>query len=159
MAEKLEGYQPPPPDLIKKINDPKFNPGEIRGMAGNIEIPPDRRFFILENRSDAPDRVWQAEGYCVRDGTNGRENWKIHMICPRCDRGLTLDSMKKEVSITAKGIESEAFRCAWHGDFGSLLCTFMVGIRLPKNENEALVRCDEDPEHPRRIDGVFVDAR
>jgi hypothetical protein len=154
---EIPGYTPPPPELKKRLR-PKVTPGEVRGMLGHAPAQPDRVFLVLESRTDGPDRVWEVDGYCIRDEAERKERWRIHFICPHCDRGLTLDSEKKKMDITERGIEVEPFRCSWHGDFGALLCTFCVGIRLPKSQDEAVVRCDEDPTRTRRIDGVFVPA-
>jgi len=153
----IPDYEPPPPDLQKRASARIVRPDHVGGMLGRAEVQPDRLFLVLEPRKDGPDRVWEVDGFCVKDQVNNRVHWKLHFLCPICESGLTLDSTKKAMEIhDGRGLEVEEFRCAWKGDFGSRLCEFRAAIRLPKAKDEAIVRCDHDPLNPRRIDGVFV---
>jgi len=84
------------------------------------------------------------------------ERWRLHLICPICEKGLTIESEKKAINVSDRGLEVEGFRCRWPGDFGSPMCKFAAGVRLPR-DGERVVPVDNDPR-PRRIDGVFVPA-
>jgi hypothetical protein len=134
---------------------PIIKPDEVKGFMGHKEAEePTRRFYVLEKRSDSEDRIWELDGYMVKDGANNKELWAIHMVCPRCDKTSTIKSEKKAIHVTDAGLEVEPFRCAWPAEFGGQ-CAFTAGIVLPGGDDQVVLTRDGVR---RRIDGVFKRA-
>lgn len=132
----------------------KIQPNEVRGFLGGSEAdPPDRKFNVLDIGTQF-DCVWELDGYRLVDEVNHKELWKIHLVCPKCQQLLTIDSEKKAIYVTEDGLEVEEFRCSWAGDFGGQ-CTFTAGIVLPGGKDKIVVT---EGGHRRRIDGVFKHA-
>lgn len=166
MSSEMPAYQPPPAELQDRMKrKARISQGEVTGTLGGVNAMPDVFLYILDKRKDGPDKVWEVDAYCIRDGTNGQEYWKLHMLCPVCGKCLTLESSKKQMQVRTEGeqgrrvvtsIEVEPFGCSWDGDFGQLRCTFRAAIRPPKDKDEAIVRCDQDPTKPFRMHGVFA---
>jgi len=133
---------------------PKLTPTEVHGFTIGSQARPDRVFHVLQ-RGPTFDTVWEVEGYCAKEPETGRALWRLILVCPTCDRSLTIDSQKKAIEVDS-GLEVEPFSCSWPGDFGQSQCAFSAGIRLPKGEGP-LVGVD-GLAIPVRIDGVFVRA-
>lgn len=137
---------------------PTVRPDEVKGYMGqSAAAAPDRRFHVLENARDAV-YIWEIDGYRAIE-KDGKVHWRLHMICPRCDRSLTIVSTKKPLEVREGpngGLEVEAFQCSWPGDFGSPCCSFAAGIRLPRGSER--VQGVDGGTQPFRIDGVLVPA-
>lgn len=127
---------------------PLVRPDQVRGVMGHAPADrPTRRFHVMDTRGTT-DYVWEIEGY-LRKGEDGRPLWLLHLICPQCDRALSIRGDRKAIEVTEETIEVEEFRCSWSGDFGQLTCGFAAGIVKPK---ERVIVTDQGP---RQIDGMF----
>jgi hypothetical protein len=128
---------------------PVVRPDQVRGVLGGTPSErPTRRFHIVDVRGRL-DVVWEVDGYLSK-GADGRPVWLLHLICPQCDRLLSVRSDRKAVEVGEGYLEVEEFRCTWSGDFGSPQCGFAAGIVKPK---ERIIVTDQGP---RQIDGMFL---
>lgn len=127
---------------------PIVRPDQVRGMLGHAPTErPTRRFHVVDPRGRL-DVVWEVDGYLSK-GEGGKPVWLLHLICPKCDRLLSIRSDRKAIEVGDWYLEVEEFRCSWSGDFGSLTCGFAAGIVKP---TERIIITDQGP---RQIDGVF----
>lgn len=135
---------------------PRITHDEVHGYAGAMQgAQPDRVFHILQ-KGKMFDLIWEIDGYSIKDEVNNKMLWTLHLICPTCDRPLKLDSEKKAIHISEVGLEVEAFRCTWPGDFGSHMCSFETGIVLP-GRSDRIIGVD-GYAGPVKVDGVFRKA-
>jgi hypothetical protein len=138
-----------------------MRPNEVKGFVGQQAVNrPDRVFYVLEKHVQG-DRVWELDGYCLKNGTTGRESWKIHMICPRCDQGLTINSDKKSIEVSSEGpgLFVEPFECAHPSknakSAASALCGFRAALDRPASGDQKILAVIDGIPREIRVDAVF----
>jgi len=138
---------------IEEMKRPSImRPDQVRGVFGSSVTGQADRYFYIVDTHGTTDYVWQVDGFKREDPVTKEPFWLLNMICPTCDRSITLNSKKKAVEIGDDYIEAEQFRCTWEGDFGQAQCTFTAGIVRPR---ERVIVTDEGP---LQIDGMFKRA-
>lgn len=140
---------------IPKLQYPTIRPDLVRGYMGHATSnPPDRIFKVL--LKGVEDIVFEIDGYKSIDGINNKENWVLHLLCPKCRNVLMMDSMKKNIEISDKGIRTEPFQCSYGGDFGQNLCSCRVALDFPSKSdlNIGVIRTN-GIRYQTKVDAIF----
>lgn len=145
---KSAALQPKAPTIVGDGRD-----GMVKGYVGGAEVRPDRYFYILFN-DGMEERVWEADGYSMRDTKTGQTHWSILITCPKCFNNIRLDSLKKDLT-TEDGLETaDAIGCPWPGDFGTP-CNFRVVLEPPRGDKRRMrVACRDGVVREVNIDAV-----
>jgi hypothetical protein len=137
------------PTVIRKAHDHVTAAASVAAADA-----PDEIYNILY-KGPTEDQVWQVDGYVIKDEVTRKIHRRLHLICPVCDRSLTIESSKKEIGVDDHGrLFVEPFQCSYEGDFGQQLCTFRAAIEPPKGRN---LTCD-CPQGIFKIHGVYRPA-
>jgi len=105
----------------------------VRGVVRQDNLQnPDRYFYLLDPLTDA---VWEVDGYRQPAADGEKVEWMLLLKCPACHSDLRLSTAKKQVEITARGLETgEPIGCAWFVDTDGYkgLCPWRAELQPPK---------------------------
>lgn len=97
-------------DVTGTYPQPVMRPDEVRGLVGHASVQPDRFFYLL----DTDDQIYEVDGYQKTDPETDQPYWELLIMCPRCRNTLRLDSRKKPIEISDRGLETgEPIRCTY----------------------------------------------
>jgi hypothetical protein len=107
---------------------PIFKPDHVEGIVmADDRSKVDRHFYFVDTVF-ADDWIWEADGYKMTNGKTGETYWNILITCPKCHDILRIDTQRKKIDITKRGVETaEPLRCTNpHHEFGPCMCAFEI---------------------------------
>jgi len=123
-----------------------MRPDKVQGVVADSGNNVDRYFYLHDVVSDL---VFEADGYVApsENGDPSKQHWTILMMCPCCQQTLRIDSAKKPIEVTERGIETgEPISCSyWLDDVDGYtgMCPFRnAEFQPPKNPEYGAVRTD-----------------
>ena len=126
-------------DVVGGYAAPVMKPDEVKGVVAHASVHPDRFFYLLDEKTD---RIYEWDGYQKTDPATNEQYWEILVMCPRCKNVLKLDSRRKSIEISERGIETgEPFRCTWPVDQDGWKgqCQFACELKPPTSKDPFII--------------------
>jgi hypothetical protein len=121
-----------------------MRPDKVEGVVADSGNNVDRYFYLFDQASGI---VFEADGYKIPTAFSDEPGWMILLMCPVCQQTLRLESSKKPIEVTERGIETgEPISCTyWLDDVDGYTgyCPFRdAEFQPPKKVEYGEVRTD-----------------